>query len=447
MLVRLHNERYSKSLLTLAEDILSVRDDIGTRLPMGYRPNPFYFEETVKIFDALTKNANGFGNEHIENSLKLITDVTSKIFSLQTTPEGDGISIYDHLIYSLMGVDFFTLEPKPFDASNPSQKVDNVCELMATLKKLTEKLISMSQGNPDEIWKIYNCYIRPLPEISPIWRLQFYILSLNPDVFKDELKRMFYLLFELGIDSGIAAGAEYKKALQKCFYILNEETRRDYVGKVIDYFANQKDTQNIEIYTYVVSTILSVIQNHLTPDEENRATESGFKLDPHYQPQPDITYTGTGRSEQIRHHGPVSQEALWRMSITEIASKLKGDWTPDNLAREAGEDFLTRQDAEGVRRDLQGDISKRLQDYIKHASEFFDRESLDPHYTYSFLEGVREAILKLQDTSEDINCNNLIDLALQIIESGKATPFDKTRNGALWALVHCLPVGMLSTPP
>ena len=428
MLVTLHNKRYSKSLLTLAEDILSVRDDISARSLMlyGYVTNPFYFEETVKIFDTLTKNADSFGNEHIENSLKLITDVTSKIFSPQTMPQGDGASIYDHLIYSLMGVDFFTLEPKPFDASNPSEEVDNVRALMATLKNLTKNLISMNPGNPDETKRIYNRYIRPLPEISPIWRLQFYILSLNPDVFKDELKRMFYLLFELGIDSGITDGAEYKKALQECFYILNEETRRDYVSKVIDYFANQKDTQNIELYTRVGSAILSMIQNHLTPDEENRATESSLKLDPNYQLEPDSTFTGTGWSETIRQRGPVSQEDLGRMPITEIASKLKSDWAPANLPPQESPDFLDIQDAVGAGRDLQGDISKRLQEYVEHASEFFDRESLDPHYTYSFLEGVKEAISKLQDTDDaDINCNNLIDLALQIIESGKATPFDK----------------------
>ena len=425
MLIRLHNKRYSKSLLTLAEDILSVRDDIGARLPIVYEPNPFYFEETVKIFDALTKNADGFGNEHIENSLKLITDVTSKIFSLQTTVERDDNSLYDCLIYSLGEVDFFTLESTSSDTHKSSQEMDNVCALMAVLKNLTKKLISMSQGNPDETRRIYDCYIRPLPKILPIWRLRFYILSLNPDVFKDELKRMFYLLFERGIDSGITDGREYEKALQKCFYILNEETRRDYVSKVIDYCASQKDTQNIEIYTGVVSAILSVIQNHLTPDEENRATESGFKLDPHYQHQLYSAVPRTGRSETIRHHGPVSQEDLGRMPITEIASKLKSDWAPANLPPQESPDFLDIQDAVGAGRDLQWDISKRLQDYIKHASEFFDRESLDPHYTYSFLKGVREAISKLQDTSEGINCNNLIDLALQIMESGKATPFDK----------------------
>ena len=73
--------------------------------------------------------------------------------------------------------------------------------------------------------------------------------------------------------------------------------------------------------------------------------------------------------------------------------KLRNEWRPAELnARNTADDFYNPTNADGVGDRLKNDMPERLQEYAENATLFFESDALDPHYTYAFLNGIREAI-------------------------------------------------------
>ena len=138
------------------------------------------------------------------------------------------------------------------------------------------------------------------------------------------------------------------------------------------------------------SRILSMITEDLIAEEKEKIKEAGFTLNPSYKPELTISRI---RSGSVVPKSPISQDEFGRLSIDEILLKLKSDWTPENLHKQnKSGDFLNPLNAEGVSRLLQNDIPQRFQEYINNANFFFERESLDQHYTYSFIRAIQETL-------------------------------------------------------
>ncbi len=412
------------SILTLAEAVLAVKTkEEFKQSPRGYSSDtPFYISDLsyTKVFEYLV----AVGEQYVEKALELTTKVMAEIVRLGEVAEESEVFPMREIFY-LFDVDFFSLE-----LSKDSQHADreNVKELAATIKTLTQRLIGGNCDNTELVSGVYRKYIQTLPESRSMWRLRLFVLSLCPIAFQTELKQSFSKLFEV-IEAGkhyceIESGTEYKKTLKKSFGVLDIDYQRKYVSNVFKYFGqSREDKKEEKWYRRDGWQILSSICDSLTQKEKEDCEKVfGEKCDPTFEPEPSI---GKVVSGFVKPKAVISQEEFGKLSITDIAKKLKNDWKPEALReKNASDDFLNPLNAEGVGEQLRADITKRLQDYIQNASLFFERGVLDEHYTYSFFRGIQEAIRSNKTNAVGIQWDKLIEVFVTIKDSGIAKAFD-----------------------
>lgn len=412
-----------KNILILAEAVLSVRTKEKIR-QTSYRlssDNPFYFNDLsyTKVFKYLV----AIDDESAEQALEFTTKVMAKIVLLgEKAKSGEVFPVRE--IFYLFDVDFFSLEPS--GKEHLSYQYD-VQELAATIKVLARRLIGERCSETKPTRAIYEKYIQTLPDSRSMWRLRLFVLSLCPDVFKDELKKAFLRLFEV-MEAGksyyeIESGTEYKKSLKKSFGVLGNKYQREYIQNIFEYFGKSfEDKKEEQWYKRDGWQILSMVCKHLTDKEHKKCMEIfGKRCNPNFEPEPSI---GKIKGGTVIPRGPITQEEFCKLPIIDIASKLRNEWTPDKLSkRNKSNDFLTPLNAEGVGNLIRGDIPNRLQDYIDNASLFFGRDVLDQHYTYSFLRGIQETIHDKNSSISDIKWNGLIDLFTSIKDSGEDKSF------------------------
>ena len=61
--------------------------------------------------------------------------------------------------------------------------------------------------------------------------------------------------------------------------------------------------------------------------------------------------------------GPITQQEFGQLPISEIAKKLRNEWTPEKLAKQnTSDDFLNPLNAEGAGELLKNDIHNRPQE-------------------------------------------------------------------------------------
>ena len=444
-----------KSLLVLAEAVLSVRiKDEPEKAHSGSLANtPFYFNylSYVKVFEYLLN----VDNEYTEQAFDLATKVMAKVIAskcsknsdlgrLQQLAEQDiGDDEESEKVFKVddrslfLNIDFFDLELGQEDHLSPE---DDVHELAAVIGMLTEKLIGGRCKNPRTVRDVYEKYIgdfdnpdATLPDSQAMWRLRLFVLSLCLETFKDKLQKALFRLFEVESYLEIIAGTEYKKALQKGFPALSKEDKRQYVNRVLNYFTPQESEKESKEKNWRIrdgSRILSMIANQLTEEEKHHAKEAGFKLDPNYQPTPSIEEMQVGT---IAPRSPVTEQEFGEFSMTEIAEKLRHEWAPHELTkRNTTSDFRSPLNADGVGELLGNDIPNRLQEYVRNAQNFFEREVLDEHYTYSFLWGIQKAIKAHCETASRANWDGVINLCMAIKVSGEKTPFEEERREPGW---------------
>ncbi|MBI3589495.1 MAG: hypothetical protein HY093_03755 [Candidatus Liptonbacteria bacterium] len=411
------------SVLVLAEAVLSIRTKKeAEQTSRGFlSDNPFYFKELsyTKVFEYLLK----VDEKNIENALTLVTSTMKEVVLFGEKEGKDEVfKVYDS--YFLLDVDFFELELTEKDRLSHRDDVKN---LAAVIKHYAEQTIGKKCDDVESAVKLYNQYFNHLPDSRSMWRLRLFVLSLCPGAFKEELKKAFFRLFEIErYYNEIISGTEYLKALRIGFPVLSDDDKRKYVKQVIDYFVKKDQEKENEKENWHIgygSRIISVIADQLTEEEKQTAKDAGFTLDPNYKPEPSIKMGGFAGS--IRPRGPIIQEEFGNLSITDIAGKLRVEWTPEELRKEnTNEDFHNPLNAEGVGEMLRIDITKRLQDYINNANIFFERDKLDQHYTYSFLRGIQEVLRGNKTEVSGINWDNLIALCVTIKKSGETKPFD-----------------------
>lgn len=421
MLKTLVDAKDYRSILVLAEAILAVRakEEIEKETNRITTDNPFYFDDLsyTKVFEHLA-NVN---DDYAEQAFALATKVMAKVGLLGVKAESDAVFPIKET-FPLLDVDFFTLES---GESNHSSPRDDVRELAAVIKVLANRLIGEKCSETDTIRKLYKQYIGALPQSRAMWRLRLFVLSLCPEVFKAELKEVLSRLFEVEHYYEIISGAEYSKALGKGFSILSDSDKREYVRQVIEYFSKHtKDKEDQDRHAIMYgSRILSMITAQLTEEERQQIEKSGFKLNPRYEPEPSIGSMGGGF---VQPRGPITQEEFNKLPITDIAHKLRNEWTPEKLSKQnTRDDFLHPLNAEGASALLQADILKRLQDYVNNAKLFFNRGVLDQHYTYAFLRGIQEVLRGHKTDTTGVNWDNLIALCSAIKESDEAEHLER----------------------
>lgn len=421
ILQTLANVKDYDSVLVLAEAILLVRtkEEIKKTTNRITTDNPFYFSDLshTKVFEYLTL----VDSEYAEKALDLTTRVMANVVLLGGESERDQVFPVEETFH-LFDVDFFALESG--QKKHLSHR-DDVRELAAVVKILTRRLIGSKCKETDVARKLFEQYIKPLPDSRSMWRLRLFVLSLCPEAFKNELKKAFFRLFKTDRYHELISGTEYEKALQAGFSVLSESEKREYINQALEYFSKRaQDNEDQKWHKKYGWEILSSICSQLT-EEENVKCEAAFgrKCDLEFEPTPSI---GEIRGGTVRPRGPITLEEFGKLSIADIAKKLRAEWAPGRLRdQNTSDDFLNPLNAEGVSGLLRADILKRLQDYINNASLFFERDVLDQHYTYSFLRGVQEAIRSNKDNAANVNWNSSVILCIEIKKSGEAKPFDR----------------------
>jgi len=438
------NKKYD-SLLVLVEAVLAVKtkEDFNKNSQSYLADNPFYFKDLsyTKVFEHLVN----VDNENAEKALELACQAMSEIIKLGDE-KSDKKAVFDiEDMFSFYDVDFFTL-----DLKNERLRSDreNAKELAASIKKLAQKLIGDNCQNTDSVISAYDKCFQNLPSCRSMWRLQLYVMSLCPNAFQNRLKQVFLRLFEV-MEAGknyyeIESGTEYKKALKKSFGTFDSDYQREFIANVFQYFGKSLDDKKEEQWHKRDGwQILSSICDFLTEDEKNKCEEIfGNKCDSKFTPETSI---GTMRGGTVSPRGAISQEEFNKLTIVGIIGKLKNEWKPDVLhVQNTHDDFLNPLNAEGVGSQLRTDIAKRLQDYLANSSLFFDRDVLDEHYTYSFFRGIQEAIKVDKTVAKALDWDNLIEIMVIVVKSGKEKPFDYEKREretydswlASWSGVH-----------
>ncbi|OQB44548.1 MAG: hypothetical protein BWY03_00070 [Parcubacteria group bacterium ADurb.Bin159] len=413
-----------ENILVLAEAVLTVRAKEETKPTSRDYPsdNPFYFTDLsyTKVFEYLV----AVGDQYLEKALEITTRTMAAIVRLGEDAEKNEVfPIHDP--FYLFDVDFFSLELG--DEKHYSDQ-ENVKDLVVTIKALSQRLIGNNCDKSELVREVYKKYIQTLPESRLMWRLRLFVLSLCPVAFQAELQASFFKLFEVMEDGKhyyeIESGTEYKKALKQSFNVLNFDYQREYVSNVFKHFGqSREDKKEEQWYRRDGWQILSSIYDSLTSEEKEDCEKIfGKKCDPTFEPEPSI---GKIVSGFVKPRAAVSQEEFSKLSIADIAKKLRNDWKPEALSKEnTSDDFLNPLNAKGVEEQLRVDIAKRLQDYIQNASLFFERDVLDEHYTYSFFRGIQEAIRADKTKAADIQWDKLIEVFIAIKDSGIAKAFN-----------------------
>ena len=397
-----------ESILILAEAVLEVKVKKTFVYYSSY--DYFYFDfknnPNIKVFEYLTD----ISDEYIEQMLKFFCDTISEIVKSDgLTDDPKNVFDFKDNIY-LENFDFFTLDlNKPNDTLQP----DIIEKLLASIKKLIQKIIDKNCENANFISDIYEKYFKPLPDNLLMWKLKLFVMSLCPNVFQNNLKKSFWRLFDYKKTDyyyRIQFGTEYKKTLKKTFKVFDSKFQREFVEKVFKYFEKiSKDKRHIGW------EILSSICEFLSNDEKNKCEEIfGKKCDSNFLPEPSIVI---GVPYSINSRGELSDEEFNNLSIANIVEKLKTKWQPEKLDEKNRLGDSNPINSRGTSSQLQRDILKRPQEYISNANLFFEKNSLHENYTYGFLFGLWEFIRINPLKAKGCDWSNLIDVMITMVQS------------------------------
>ena len=419
---KLNKTKEFKAIIELAQAIFDTKSkvEISKKESKFNMDNYFYISDinASGIFEALV-NIN---KSYTEQTIKVLTGIMTEIIKLS---KPDDLKIFDYADpFYLLDFDFFTAEVEEKRSYSHREDTNN---FTAIITQLIKRTIGEKCSNVDEAKRLFK-YIDNLPSCRLIWRLRLFALAQCPDVFKKELKKAFFRLFDVEKYYEIEGGTEYKKALRIAFPYLSNIDQRNYVKNVLRYFPKKaKQHPDQDWHKRTGWEILSSICKYLKDDELRKCKEYfGRECNEGYEPEPSI---GKMRGGMISSRGPVTQKEFSNILINDIAQKLQNEWTPEKLKEQnTSNDFLNPLNAEGVSNLLRVDISKRLQDYVDNANLFFSREKLDQHYTYSFLRGIQEAIRSNETDTNTVNLDNLIDFCITIKESGESNSFSDRKK-------------------
>jgi putative transcriptional regulator len=417
MFKRLSEAGDQQSTLVLAEAVLALKsreelEKADRRLL--FDPLSLKDLEYTGVFESVANVDQAYA----EIAFSQVMGVFTSIIELGDTRGSGPFAINEP--FSLFHEDLF--EIRLGDAESPSQH-DSIEDLAAVAVQLLRKTIDQACADQTEVKRIYERNIVQLPDSRTMWSLRLVAVSLCPSALLSELKATLFRIFECEDPYGLTAGAEYTRALKVGFAVLPPEDRAEYFSKVLSLLASEGAGDRDK---RIGRNFLSSCYAGLSQEQRSRAEAAfGQPLDSTFSPRPAIQRASGG---WVSPKGPVTLKEFGAIAIPDIVEKLKGEWSPARLReQDDAREFLNPLNAEGMGRLLKSDFPLRAQEYLEHADLFFDRDTLHPHYTYSFLSGIDEAIRGQKASAAD--WIDIVHLMNAITASGRAEPFDRTIDG------------------
>ncbi|MDO8659822.1 MAG: hypothetical protein Q7K54_04470 [Candidatus Parcubacteria bacterium] len=432
MVKKLAEAKEYNALLDIARAMLLIKtNEEAEEARKKFSDAEFFYLNYINEVGLFGTLAN-IDDSHSEEALKLLAEVLGKIIKQKGKSKNDVFEYED--FFALYDADIFTVDFK----QGRSMLREDFESLVISIKKLIEK-ISKEHPEKETAEKLLKI-INDLPENHLVWRLRLFVLSRYPQIFKNEIKNVFFKAFEVGERYfEITGGAEYHQLLVQCFGVLDPEIeQREYVKKVFDYFNAKLDDKDKEKWRRRDGgKILCFIKNSLKPEEKKEAKDK-FDISPDEAECVPTPISSGIRGGSVNNLSPVK---LADFTVEQIITKLKIEWTPEKLKEKfKGDDFLSPRGSEGLGDALKEDIKKRADEYLKKINFFFDREKIHSHYLYSILRGTEEALRdKSQLNLEQID--QILGLFGIIKDEGRKNAFEKKKRDhgvwlADWIEVH-----------
>jgi hypothetical protein len=429
MFKKLYESGDIKSVLVLAQAILLTRSDKDIE---EINKSSYKKEHIFYIYDLCETKVFKYLAEMPEDLLEDSLSTVIKPF-LKSIDKKDN--------YLLIDEDLFVLKLRDFGDYGYR---DELKYLLSTTLEIMRRISVSGKYN---IREIYKKYLLNKSKNRLLTRLNWFVLSLNPEIFKDELKSEYFRLFEVTKKLDVLYGAEYEQMLKAGFSSLTDIERRDYIGKVFDLFTKFKNEDEQRWNQHYASCILSMISDYLNEDDIKKASDNGYKIDSKYKPEPSM---GKVTSGTVNPKSPIKEEDFTKLKIEDIVAKLKSELSPNELQEKyKNGDFLNPINAEGVAQQLENDIKSRISDYLVQATLFFDRDKLNPHYTETYINAVKKTLSENRDSLNNLNFDNLFELLNKIKDSGNKEAFNSKRESpshgwlSNWISVHLSIAGFL----
>lgn len=416
-----------ETVVILAEAVLVIRskEDADTT-SFGSIRNAFYFRDVsqTEVFERLA----GVPDNLLDAALAVARQTLKNLILLEGREAGEIFSLGES--FSFWDVDFFTIEVGEKERLSSRDDARNLAAVVQTL--LTRKL-KPTCGNAEQARGVFDSFFNDMPDSRTMWRLQLYAISLCPEVFQADIRAALFRTFDYDKPGDLIC-VEYKELIKRRFGTLSLEDRHEYVRKLIDVCAEKK-------WPELGRELLSCAYEWLSEKEKERATKELGPLTEDYIPRPSGFYS---RGGVVTHASPVEQDILAQKTVPEIVEKLKGEWAPEKFSSDF-DDSNRIHDAEGLSNEIKRNISERFNEYVQNATLFFDRNALDPHYTHTFLNGVREYVKANRPSVQNVSLDELVKLFELIMASGKEEEFplenNRERKGfafwsASWVAVH-----------
>lgn len=397
ILEKLIAEEGCDTSLALADTVLTVRENRDSS-----RSNLFVLDHISQI-DLFT-HLRELAEEKTEEVFNFAINKLAEVIGDQQSEENNSLFEIEEAYYFLYS-DFFMLDTGSLNKASSKADIENFMKLVISA---TRQAI---EGNCDNADKVKDKYqkIEDLKDSRTGWRLQLFALSLCPEVFADKLEQKFNRLFKVMDESGryydLLAGAEYRKALRKTFNSLDEEFKRRYVENIFSYFAvddfegSDKDKRIREKQALKILHVLRPYLDSSDKDYESKSEDVfgySYKDEEIPEPKPSVV---SGEAKTVRDRSPVN---FAEHEISDIPELLKKELSPGKLNEEyASDTYDNPRNAEGVGNALRGDVKKRVDEYLKHAKDFFDPQKITSHYTYSFLQGIENHLRDDNEITEE----------------------------------------------
>ena len=442
MIKSLRREKEYSAIIELAQSLLIIKErsdffDGNNDKFILYRDEPFFVFDLFAsgIFESLIDVKDNYAKQALRVLINILDEIIklSEFNSQEDKNKGEKNFDYDDF-FCLSDIDFFTLDIRK---GKRTFNRKDLKDFIATIKKLIERILGDDFKSKVNIMQIFE-YINDLPSCRLSWRLKLFTLAQQPEVFKKELKRILFKIFEVSNCRDMVLDAEYKRALKVAFPVFSNNTQRHYVKKVLSYFSEKlKCYPDQSWYKKISQEILSITYEHLTKEEITKFKEFfGIDRIEGYVPMP-LIMTDQMQTGLVIDKSPVEVKDY---SVDQIVEGLKTEWTPEKITEKFNdEDFFSPRNAEGLANALREDIKERIDQYIENINKFFDRTHIHPQYLYSILNGIEELLGAGRYYLSSSQIDKIIELFVIIKESGEKKLFKRASNNSWlvdWIEVH-----------
>ena len=440
LVVNLKTAKEYEGLIQLAQIMMANRSkEELAGLGFGASGKIFYLNDITET--GLFQTVIDPENPHREKLLEAFLGIFAKVIVLG----GDrGDSAYDESEpFFLPDVDLFE---HVISLDRHSYTRDDIENLIAVCKELVGELFKGTCGNEAEIRRLYETYIAPLPDSYTAYRLRLFAVSACPESFTTEVQNLLLRIFDVGDRYyDIESGGEYHHTLLACFSTLPSRFQREYVQKVFGYFGENLDNSDKKKWRLSNGLeIMAYIKASLTPEEIEKSEQVFGPFPAEGTLKPHARSSGI-TSGYVSHKSPVDPS---KFTVEEVIEHLKSDWSPTVLKKQyKGDDFFTPRGPEGLADELKKDFKARMDEYLLHLEDFFDRGKIDPSYVYSLLSEV-DTMLRNRQVLTDDQCIVLIKFFDTIRKSGEIKEFEKSDEKSYladWTTVHKMATDILLT--